>query len=84
MAIFDHEKVYIVKNGLVILHGNINPNTGYIVNLRTELANTQPQLDIDHMVNIGAVNAFTNKAYKIKVKDRLVEYYQRCCFSPVI
>ena len=84
MAIFDDEKVYITKDGGVILHGEINIHTGlYMIDIEGKMT-PHPKLNVNHLHNIGAVKRFAYNAYEIKAKKELVEYYHRCCFSPVI
>ena len=85
MAIFDDEKVYITKGGEVILHGEINkPTRLYMINIEGKEEKIHHKLNVNHLDNIGAVKRFAYNAYEIKAKKELVEYYHRCCFSPVI
>ena len=85
MAIFDAEMVYIVKHRIVIMHSYRHPVTKlYIVNLNQSQTDSQLELDIEHMTSLGAVGEVANNAYEIRSKQKLVEYYHKCCFSPVV
>ena len=42
------------------------------------------KLDITKMTNLKAIWEVTNNACEIKSKKKLIEYYHKCCFSPVI
>ena len=77
MVIFDEDKVYIIKDSIVLLHGNR-------VNISTNEITVQPKLNIKHMKYLGGIAKFANSAYQLKVKKDLVTYYHKCCFSPVI
>ena len=82
-AIFDNEGVYIVNKGKIVMHGFRHPVTKlYIVNMKED--NNPPELDIKKMTNLKAISKFANNAYEIKLKQQLVMYYHKCCFSPVI
>ena len=82
-AIFDQERVYIVKEGEVIIHGFRHPVTKlYIVNMKED--KNPPELNIRTMTDLKAINEFGNNAYEIDSKKQLVIYYHKCCFSPVI
>ena len=85
MAIFDENNVYIVKSGEVILHGHKDPITRlYMVNITNNTTTIKPKLNIKHLENLGGVHNHTNNAYDITKKRDLIEYYHKCCFSPVI
>ena len=85
MAIFDEEKVYIIKDSIVLFHGNREPRTNlYMVNISANEMKVQPKLSIKHIENLGGINEFANNAYKLKVKKDLITYYYKCCFSPVV
>ena len=85
MEIFDDKRVYIIKEGKVLLHGNRDPETNlYMVNITSYENNTKSQLDIKHLEILGAIANCSNNAYEIKAKKQLMTYYHRCCFSPVI
>ena len=84
MAIFDDEKVYIVKDGTVLLHGYKYEHARlYMVNITGTENVVQPKLNIIHMQKIGGIHNFSNNAYKIKKKQDLISHYRTCCFSPV-
>ena len=83
IAIFDHEGVYIVKDGEVVIHGFRHPVTKlYIVKMKED--KNPPILDISTMTNLKAITEFGNNAYEIDSKKQLVMYYHKCCFSPVL
>ena len=85
IAIFDAEMVYIVQNGIVIMHGYGYPVTKlYMVHLNQRQTDPQPKLNIEHMTNLEAVSEVTNNAYEIRSKQKLVEFYHKCCFSLVV
>ena len=84
MAIFDKIRVYIIKDGIVLLSGIRDPRTNlYMVNITPDNNQVQPELDIKHMQNLGGIEKFANNAYEIKVQKDLIFYYHKCCFSPV-
>ena len=84
-AIFDEEKVYIIKDSIVILHGNRDPRTNlYMVNISMNELTAQPNLNIKHKQNLGRIKKISNNAYEVKVKKYLITYYHKCCFSLVV
>ena len=84
MEIFDEEKVYIIKDSTILLHGNRDPRTNlYMVNIISNEMTVQPKLKVKHMENLGGITKFANNTYELKVKKDLITYYQKCCFSPV-
>ena len=85
MAIFDEEKVYIIKDSIVLLHGKRDPRTNlYTINISTNELTVEPKLNIKHIRNLGGINFFTNNAYKVKVKKDFITYYHKCCFITVV
>ena len=85
MAIFGEEKVYIIKDSIVLLHGNRYVCTDlYMANISTNELTVQPKLNMKHMQNLGVIDNFADNAYKVKVKRDLITYHHRCCFSPVV
>ena len=85
MAIFDEEKVYIVKDSIVLLHGNRDPRTNlYMVNIISNEMTVQSKLSVKHMENLGGITKFANNSYKLKVKKDFITYYHKCYFSPVV
>ena len=85
MTIFDEEKVYIIKDSIILLHDNRDSRTNlYMVNISTNEPTVQPKLNIKHMKNLGGIDKFENNAYKVKVKRDLITYYHKCCFSPAV
>ena len=82
---FDKEKVYIIKDSIVLLHGNRYPRTNlYIVNIISSEVTVQPKLNVKHMENLEGITKFANNAYDLKVKKDLIAYYHKCCFIPVV
>ena len=50
MTIFDEDNVYIIKDGIVLLHGNRDARTSpYMVNISINEVAVQPKLSIKHM-----------------------------------
>ena len=69
MAIFDEKRVYIIKNGNVLLHGIRDSVTNlYVVNMSTDNNTVQPPLSIKHMENLGIITKFANNACDMKAK----------------
>ena len=69
MAIFDDEKVYIIKEGEVIICGDRDKSTNlYMVNISLNIKYIEPKLNIKHMENLGATGHSTNNAYERKIK----------------
>ena len=69
MVIFDDRRVYVIKDGLILLHGmrDLKKNI-YIVNISIPVHTIQPKLNIKHMQNSGGIKKFANNAYEIKIK----------------
>ena len=64
----------------MIIHGFRHPVTkSYIVNVKEN--RNRPPLNIKHMTNLKAIKFGDNV---IALKKKLVEYYHKCCFNPVI
>ena len=85
MARFNDEKMYIIKDSIVLLHRNRDPRINlYMVNIFSNGMTVQPKSNVKHMENLGGMTTFENNAYKLKVKKDLITYYHKCYVSPLV
>ena len=85
MEISDDEKVYAIKDGTVLLHGNGEKHAKlYLVNIIETKNIMQPKLCSKHMLNLCGINRLSNNGHETKVRKEMITYYHNCCFSPVI
>ena len=84
MAIFDEEKLYIIKDSIVLLHGNRDPWTKYMVNVTSNEMTVQPKLNVKHIENLEGITKFAKNTYELKVKQDLITYYHKCYFNLVV
>ena len=74
-----------MKDNMIVLPGNQYPMIGfYMVELEELTDAAKSSMNLEHMQSIDTIKNRAYNVYEVKSKKNLVQYYYKCCYSPVI